>query len=57
VSTPSFIKPLLEAHAENEKQGIRNDFTMADINGAAASVFIAGSNTVCSSRIVITGMY
>src|SRR6266487_6273311 len=39
-------------HAENEKKGIPNDFSMADINGSAAAIFIAGSGTTYTTTLV-----
>lgn len=48
----SFVKPLLQDYASNEEKGIPNTFTMADINGAAASIFIAGSNTTFTTTAV-----
>lgn len=50
--TSSYVYPLLEKHAENERQGLPNEFTMADINGSAAAIFIAGSNTTFTTVVV-----
>ncbi len=50
MAKPSFVKPLLESYASNAEKGIPNNFTMAEINGAAASVLIAESNPVILPR-------
>jgi cytochrome P450 len=50
--TSSFVYPLLERHEANEKAGVPNDFTMKDINGSAASIFIAGSSTTYTTTVV-----
>ena len=36
----------------NQKNRIHDDFTMADINGAAAAIFIAGSDTTYNTVLV-----
>ncbi|KAK5128728.1 hypothetical protein LTR85_000061 [Meristemomyces frigidus] len=51
-SKPSVATTLLTKHAENEKQGLPNEFALADIQGASASVFIAGSNTTWGTTTV-----
>jgi cytochrome P450 len=48
----SFAYPLLKQHIENQKSGIRNGLTMADINGAAATIFIAGFDTTNATILV-----
>lgn len=50
--TSSYVYPLLTKHTENEKKGIPNDFSMADINGSAAAIFIAGSGTTYTTTLV-----
>ena len=50
--TSSYVYPLLHRHAENEKKGIPNDFSMADINGSAAAIFVAGSGTTYTTTLV-----
>jgi cytochrome P450 len=50
--TSSYVYPLLTKHAENEKEGLPNHFSMADINGSAAAIFIAGSGTTYTTTLV-----
>jgi cytochrome P450 len=51
--TSSYVYPLLTKHAENERAGIPNDFSMADINGSAAAIFVAGSGTTFTTTLVV----
>jgi len=51
-ANPSFAYTLLTKYTENEKKGIPNPFTMADIQGASGAVFIAGSNTTFATTTV-----
>jgi hypothetical protein len=46
------VYPRLERHEASEKALIPNDFTMKDINGSAASIFIAGSNTTYTTTVI-----
>ncbi|KAI9646142.1 hypothetical protein NHQ30_005582 [Ciborinia camelliae] len=48
----SYVHPLLERHAQNESQGLPNGFSMEDINGSAAAIFIAGSDTTLATTLV-----
>jgi cytochrome P450 len=48
----SFVYPLLRQHTENQESGVQNDLTMADINGAAATIFIAGFDTTNTTILV-----
>jgi cytochrome P450 len=48
----SFAYPLLKQHSENQSRGISSDLTMADINGAAATIFIAGFDTTNTTILV-----
>jgi cytochrome P450 len=50
----SFVYSLLKQNAENKKSGIQDGLTMADINGAAATIFIAGYDT--TNTTVLVGM-
>ncbi|KAA8568478.1 hypothetical protein EYC84_007509 [Monilinia fructicola] len=49
---PSYVSSLLEKHAQNEARGLFNDFSLKDINGSAAAVFIAGSDTTFATTLV-----
>ncbi|TVY35980.1 Cytochrome P450 monooxygenase [Lachnellula subtilissima] len=52
VTNPSFIHNLLEKYRSNEKEGLPNDFTLADIKGSAAAIIIAGSETTMTTLVV-----
>ncbi|KAE9379689.1 cytochrome P450 [Stipitochalara longipes BDJ] len=47
-----FVYPLLQQYSENQKHGLQGDLTMADINGAAATIFIAGFDTTNTTILV-----
>ncbi|KAG4030304.1 hypothetical protein MFRU_012g00460 [Monilinia fructicola] len=49
---PSYVSSLLEKHAQNEARGLFNDFSLKDINGSAAAVFIAGSDTTFATTLI-----
>jgi cytochrome P450 len=42
----------LKQYSENQSRGISSDLTMADINGAAATIFIAGFDTTNTTILV-----
>ncbi|TGO18245.1 hypothetical protein BTUL_0011g00510 [Botrytis tulipae] len=48
----SYVYPLLERYGENESRNVPNDFAMEDINGSAAAIFIAGSDTTFATTLV-----
>lgn len=48
----SYIYPLLEKFLENDSRGLPNDFSLRDINGSAAAIFIAGSDTTFATTMV-----
>ncbi|QSZ34961.1 hypothetical protein DSL72_007823 [Monilinia vaccinii-corymbosi] len=48
----SYVYSLLEKHAHNASRGLPNDFSMKDINGSAAAIFIAGSDTTFATTLV-----
>ncbi|RDW60579.1 putative o-methylsterigmatocystin oxidoreductase [Coleophoma cylindrospora] len=52
VNQPSFIHTLLEKYRSNEKKGLPNEFTLADIKGAAGAIIIAGSETTQTTLVV-----
>jgi hypothetical protein len=41
----------MAAWAENQRNGLPNDFDLDDIRGAAATLVIAGNDTVCHPNI------
>ncbi|KAF2491284.1 putative O-methylsterigmatocystin oxidoreductase [Lophium mytilinum] len=43
--TNCFAADRLSIHASNAEKGIPNDFSLADIKGAAAAIYIAGNDT------------
>lgn len=49
---PSFLRTHLETFWRNSKEGRENEFTLADIKGAAGAIFIAGGNTTWSTITV-----
>ncbi|KAI2622400.1 cytochrome P450 [Hypoxylon sp. NC1633] len=51
-ANPSFAYSLLTKYAANEEIGVPNELTLQDIQGAAAAVFIAGSNTTFATTTV-----
>ncbi|KAI1372317.1 cytochrome P450 [Hypoxylon crocopeplum] len=51
-ANPSFAYSLLTKYKENEEEGIPNEFTLQDIQGASGAVFIAGSNTTFATTTV-----
>ncbi|KAH7025683.1 cytochrome P450 [Microdochium trichocladiopsis] len=51
-ANPSFAYNLLDKYRQNEEKGLPNHMTMHDIQGASASVFIAGSNTTYATTTV-----
>ncbi|TGO84600.1 hypothetical protein BPOR_0486g00010 [Botrytis porri] len=48
----SYVYPLLERYEKNESRNLPNDFAMEDINGSAAAIFIAGSDTTFATTLV-----
>lgn len=46
---PSFVRERLDVFRRNQQAGVDNDFGMDDIKGSAATILIAGSDTVCAS--------
>ncbi|ATZ52299.1 hypothetical protein BCIN_08g00560 [Botrytis cinerea B05.10] len=48
----SYVYPLLERYERKESQHLPNDFAMEDINGSAAAIFIAGSDTTFATTLV-----
>ncbi|KAI2604143.1 cytochrome P450 [Hypoxylon fragiforme] len=51
-ANPSFAYSLLTKYRENEENGIPNQLTLQDIQGASGAVFIAGSNTTFATTTV-----
>ncbi|OTA57464.1 cytochrome P450 [Hypoxylon sp. EC38] len=51
-ANPSFAYSLLTKYKENEEQGIPNQLTLQDIQGASGAVFIAGSNTTFATTTI-----
>ncbi|KAI1459880.1 cytochrome P450 [Annulohypoxylon moriforme] len=51
-ANPSFAYSLLTKYRENEEEGIPNQLTLQDIQGASGAVFIAGSNTTFATTTV-----
>ena len=45
-ANPSFAQERLEIYNRNLEKGLTNDFTLADIKGAAGAIYIAGNDTV-----------
>jgi hypothetical protein len=41
----------LEKFNTNTKKGLPNDFTLADIKGAAGAIFVAGGDTVRDQKL------
>lgn len=53
MNNASFTTTLLEKYNENKKRGLPNDFTLADIKGAAGAIIIAGGDTVGDAKAEI----
>ncbi|OTB02671.1 hypothetical protein M426DRAFT_61715 [Hypoxylon sp. CI-4A] len=51
-ANPSFAYSLLTKYKENKDEGIPNQLTLKDIQGASGAVFIAGSNTTFATTTV-----
>ncbi|KAI1474523.1 cytochrome P450 [Daldinia eschscholtzii] len=51
-ANPSFAYSLLTKYKENEDEGVPNEFTLQDIQGASGAVFIAGSNTTFATTTI-----
>ncbi|KUJ10419.1 putative O-methylsterigmatocystin oxidoreductase [Mollisia scopiformis] len=56
LSGDSFIHNLLYKYRMNEKAGLRNEFTLADIKGSAGAIIIAGSKTTMTTLVVFVLM-
>lgn len=41
-----FAHSLLQTYYANEKQGLKQEWTLDDIKGASGAIFIAGADTV-----------
>ncbi|KAH8880599.1 cytochrome P450 [Thozetella sp. PMI_491] len=48
-----FAHQQLSVHQANEEKGLKNDFGMEDIKGAAATILIAGNDTTASTLMLL----